>query len=144
GAMATRQYKPTSPGRRGMSVAEFDDLTDKPPERRLLAPLRRTGGRNSLGRMTVRRMGGGHKRRYRIIDFKRNKDGIPAQVAAIEYDPNRSARIALLNYRDGEKRYIIAPVGLRVGDPVQSGLGADIKPGNTLPLLSIPLGSVLH
>jgi large subunit ribosomal protein L2 len=127
-----------------MSVTEFDELTDKQPERKLLAPLRRSGGRNALGRMTVRHIGGGHKRRYRLIDFKRNKDGIPAQVAAIEYDPNRSARIALLNYRDGEKRYILAPLGLRVGDAVQSGPGADIKPGNTLPLLSIPLGTVVH
>lgn len=127
-----------------MSVAEFEELSDKQPERRLLAPLRRTGGRNALGRMTVRHIGGGHKRRYRLIDFKRNKDGIVARVAAIEYDPNRSARIALLNYRDGEKRYILAPLGLKVGDAVQSGPGADIKPGNTLQLLSIPLGTVVH
>jgi large subunit ribosomal protein L2 len=127
-----------------MSVAEFDEMTRKPPERKLLAPLRRSGGRNALGRMTVRHLGGGHKRRYRLIDFKRNKDGVTARVVAVEYDPNRSARIALLSYADGEKRYILAPVGLQIGDIVQSGAGADIKPGNALQLLSIPLGTVVH
>ena len=142
--MPTRQYKPTSPGRRGQSVADFSELTTKNPERRLIAPRHSTGGRNSLGRMTVRHRGGGHKRRFRLIDFKRNKDGVPARVAAIEYDPNRSARLALLHYADGEKRYILAPVGLRVGDSVVAGPGADIKPGNAMPLLSIPLGTVVH
>src|SRR5574337_465502 len=122
--MATRQYKPTSAGRRFQSVLDFSELTDKAPERGLLAPRTRSGGRNALGRMTSRHRGGGHKRRYRVIDFRRNKDIVPARVAEIEYDPNRSARLALLNYADGEKRYILAPVGLRVGDPVAAGVGA--------------------
>jgi large subunit ribosomal protein L2 len=142
--MAIRQYKPTSPGRRGQTVVDSSDLTPKKPERRLLAPRRRSGGRNSTGRMTVRHRGGGHKRLYRIVDFKRNKEGVPARVAAIEYDPNRSARLALLHYLDGDKRYILAPVGLKVGDPVVAGPDADIKPGNSLPLASIPLGTLVH
>ena len=142
--MPTRQYKPTSAGRRGMSVADFTDITKSTPERGLLEPRQRSGGRNALGRMTTRHRGGGHKRRYRLIDFKRNKDGVPARVAAIEYDPNRSARLALLHYADGEKRYILAPVGLRVGATVMAGAGADIKPGNALPLSQIPLGTTVH
>jgi large subunit ribosomal protein L2 len=142
--MPIRQYKPTSPGRRDQSVVDASDMTQKQPERGLLAPNRRSGGRNAAGRMTARHRGGGHKRRYRIIDFKRNKDGVPARVAAIEYDPNRSARLALLHYRDGEKRYILAPVGLNVGDVVVSGPTADIKPGNALPLAQIPLGTLVH
>ena len=142
--MPIRQYKPTSPGRRGMSVADFTDVTKAEPERALLEPRRGSGGRNALGRMTVRHRGGGHKRRYRVIDFTRNKDGIAARVAAIEYDPNRSARLALLHYADGEKRYILAPVGLRVGATVMAGPNADIKPGNTLPLSHIPLGTTVH
>jgi large subunit ribosomal protein L2 len=142
--MPIRQYKPTSAGRRGQSVADFSDLSAKKPERSLLAPRHGSGGRNTLGRMTVRHRGGGHKRRYRVIDFKRIKDGVPARVAAIEYDPNRSARLALLHYADGEKRYILAPAGLQVGDTVVAGAGADIKPGNALPLLSIPLGTLVH
>jgi len=142
--MPIRQYKPTSAGRRGMSVADFTDVTKSTPERQLLEPQRRSGGRNAGGRMTARHRGGGHKRRYRLIDFKRNKDGVPARVAAIEYDPNRSARLALLHYADGEKRYILAPVGLRVGATVTAGPGADIKPGNALPLSQIPLGTTVH
>jgi large subunit ribosomal protein L2 len=142
--MPIRQYKPTSAGRRGMSVADFTDVTKSEPERSLLEPQRRSGGRNALGRMTVRHRGGGHKRRYRVVDFTRNKDGVPARVAAIEYDPNRSARLALLHYADGEKRYILAPLGLRVGAMVTAGAGADIKPGNALPLSQIPLGTTVH
>jgi large subunit ribosomal protein L2 len=142
--MPTRQYKPTSAGRRFQSVLDFSELTDKEPERRLLAPKRRSGGRNALGRMTSRHRGGGHKQRYRIIDFRRNKDLVPAKVAAIEYDPNRSARLALLHYVDGEKRYILAPVGLRVGDMVTAGEGADIKPGNAMELRQIPTGTMVH
>ncbi len=142
--MPTRQYKPTSAGRRDMSVADFTEITKTTPERSLLEPRRRTGGRNALGRMTVRHRGGGHKRRYRVIDFVRNKDGVPARVAAIEYDPNRSARLALLHYADGEKRYILAPIGLAVGATVMAGPGADIKPGNALPLSNIPLGTTVH
>jgi large subunit ribosomal protein L2 len=142
--MPIRQYKPTSAGRRGMSVADFTDVTKVEPERSLLEPQRRSGGRNGRGRMTVRHRGGGHKRRYRVIDFTRNKDGVPARVAAIEYDPNRSARLALLHYVDGEKRYILAPVGLRVGAMVTAGPGADIKPGNALQLSQIPLGTTVH
>src|SRR5690606_11509437 len=121
--MAIRKYKPTSPGRRGMTVADFSEITKTEPERSLVEPLRKTGGRNAQGRITARFRGGGHKRLYRIIDFKRDKDGVPATVAAIEYDPNRSARIALLHYADGEKRYILAPLGLKVGDKVESGPG---------------------
>ncbi len=142
--MPVRQYKPTSAARRFQSVLDFSELTNKEPERRLLAPKKRTGGRNSEGRLTSRHRGGGHKQRYRIIDFQRNKDTVPAQVAAIEYDPNRSARLALLNYVDGDKRYVLAPVGLKVGDPVVAGTGADIKPGNALELRQIPTGTMVH
>lgn len=142
--MAVKTFKPTSPGRREMTVSTFEEITVKEPERLLLVPLRRKAGRNARGKITVRHRGGGHKRLYRLIDFKRNKDGIPAKVAAIEYDPNRSARIALLNYLDGEKRYIIAPDGLRVGDVVESGPEADIKTGNALPLRRIPTGTIVH
>jgi large subunit ribosomal protein L2 len=142
--MAIKQYRPTSAGRRFQSVADFRDITKKTPERSLLLPLPKTGGRNSYGRITSYQRGGGHKRRYRIIDFRRDKDGIEAKVAAIEYDPNRSARIALLHYRDGEKRYVLAPGGLRVGDMVLSGEAADIKPGNCLPLRNIPVGTLIH
>jgi large subunit ribosomal protein L2 len=127
-----------------MSVADFSDITKDSPERSLIEPHQRRGGRNALGRMTVRHRGGGHKRRYRVIDFVRNKEGVPARVAAIEYDPNRSARLALLHYADGEKRYILAPVGLRVGSTVTAGPGADIKPGNAMPLSQIPLGTTVH
>jgi large subunit ribosomal protein L2 len=142
--MAIRQYKPTSAGRRFQSVLDFAEITKKEPERRLLAPKQRTGGRNALGRITSRHRGGGHKRRYRIVDFRRDKDLVPARVAAVEYDPNRSARLALLNYVDGEKRYILAPVGLRIGDSVAAGAGADIKPGNAMPLRQIPTGTTVH
>ena len=142
--MAIKSFKPYSAGRRFMTVASFDEITTDKPEKSLVESLKSHGGRNQQGRMTVRHQGGGHKRRYRIIDFKRTKDGIPARVATIEYDPNRSARIALLNYADGEKRYILAPNGLKVGDVVESGAEADIKPGNALPLKNIPLGTVIH
>ena len=142
--MATRQYNPTSAGRRFQTVLDFSELTDKAPERRLLTPRKRSGGRNALGRLTSRHRGGGHKRRYRLIDFRRDKDLVPAKVAAIEYDPNRSARLALLHYVDGEKRYILAPLGLRVGDTVSAGEGADIKPGNAMALRQIPTGTMVH
>ena len=142
--MAVRSFKPTSPGRRFMTVSDFDEVTTKDPEKSLLAPVKRNGGRNNNGRITTRHQGGGHKRRYRVIDFKRTKDGIPAKVAAIEYDPNRSAHIALLHYADGEKRYILAPARLRVGDTVSSGPDADIAPGNCLPLANIPTGTTVH
>jgi large subunit ribosomal protein L2 len=142
--MGVRRYKPTSAGRRNMSVSTFEEITKKKPEKRLLAPLNKSGGRNNYGRITTRHRGGGHKRQYRIIDFKRNKHGVPARVAAIEYDPNRSARIALLNYADGEKRYILAPLGLNVGDTVMSGPEAEVRVGNALPLRTIPLGSQVH
>ena len=142
--MAVKSFKPYSAGRRFMTVSSFDEITTDKPEKSLTVRLTKTGGRNQQGKMTVRHRGGGHKRLYRIIDFKRTKDGIPARVATIEYDPNRSARIALLNYADGEKRYILAPNGLKVGDVVESGAEADIKPGNTLPLKNIPLGTVIH
>jgi large subunit ribosomal protein L2 len=142
--MPIKVYKPTSPGRRGMSVTSFEDITRTEPERSLLRPLRKNAGRNAQGRVTVRHRGGGHKRRYRLIDFKRDKFGIPARVGSIEYDPNRSARIALLVYSDGEKRYIIAPLGLKVNDVVESGPGADIKVGNSLPLSDIPVGTMIH
>jgi len=142
--MGLKKYKPTSPGRRFMSVSDFAEVTTSTPEKSLLAPLHHTGGRNNNGRITTRHQGGGHKRRYRIIDFKRNKDGVPAKVASIEYDPNRSARIALLHYADGEKRYILCPAKLAVGDVVLSGPGSDIKPGNALPLADIPTGTVVH
>ncbi|HVN87240.1 MAG TPA: 50S ribosomal protein L2 [Candidatus Binatia bacterium] len=142
--MALRQYRPTSAGRRFQTAADFSDVTKSEPERSLIEPRLRSGGRNSLGRLTSRHRGGGHKRRYRVIDFRRDKDLVPATVAAIEYDPNRSARLALLNYRDGEKRYILAPLGLRVGDSVVAGDGADIKPGNAMTLRQIPLGTMVH
>ena len=142
--MALKSFKPYSAGRRFMTVSAFDEITTNKPEKSLLAPLTQKGGRNNTGKMTVRHQGCGHKRQYRIIDFKRTKDAIPAKVATIEYDPNRSARIALLNYADGEKRYIIAPVGLKVGDVVFSGPEADIKPGNCLPLANIPDGTQIH
>jgi len=142
--MALKKYKPTSPGRRFMSVSTFEEVTKTTPERSLTEPLKKHGGRNNMGRITTRHQGGGHKRRYRVIDFKRTKDGVPAKVAAIEYDPNRSARIALLHYADGAKAYILSPVGLRVGASVQSGQGADIRPGNALPLADIPTGTVVH
>lgn len=142
--MAIKKYKPTSPGRRGMTVLDFSEITTDQPEKSLLAPLHKKGGRNNQGRMTVRHQGGGHKRKYRIIDFKRNKDGIPGKVATIEYDPNRTANIALINYADGEKRYIIAPEGLKVGMTIESGPNADIKVGNALPLENIPVGTIIH
>jgi len=142
--MALRRYKPTSPGRRGMSVSGFDEITASRPERSLVAPLSKSGGRNSEGRVSVRHRGGGHKRRYRIVDFKRDKIGVPGRVATVEYDPNRTARIALIVYRDGEKRYIVAPEGIQVGDTVVSASNADIRPGNTLPLRNIPLGTLVH
>ena len=142
--VAVKSFKPYSAGRRFMTVSSFDEITTDKPEKSLTVRLTKTGGRNQQGKLTVRHRGGGHKRLYRIIDFKRMKDGIPARVATIEYDPNRSARIALLNYADGEKRYILAPNGLKVGDVVESGAEADIKPGNALPLKNIPLGTVVH
>ncbi|MGD1993653.1 MAG: 50S ribosomal protein L2 [Anaerolineae bacterium] len=142
--MGIKVYKPTSPGRRGMTAPTFDEITKTEPERSLLVDLRKRAGRNVNGRITVRHRGGGHKRLYRLIDFKRDKPGVPARVASIEYDPNRSARIALLVYSDGEKRYIIAPLGLRVGDMVESGSGVDIQVGNALPLKDVPLGTMVH
>ena len=142
--MAIRVYKPTSPARRFMSVLTFDEITRKEPERSLVTDLRKRAGRNNQGKITVRHQGGGERRKYRIIDFRRNKDNIPAKVAAIEYDPNRTCFIALLFYADGEKRYILAPLGLNVGDTVMSGAQADIKPGNCLPLSNIPLGTLIH
>src|SRR5207248_8659260 len=142
--MPVRKYKPTSPGRRFMSVSTFDEVTKGEPEKSLTEPLTKKGGRNVYGRVTTRHQGGGHKRRYRVIDFKRRKDGVPAKVAAIEYDPNRSARIALLHYADGAKAYILAPARLRVGSNVESGPRADIKPGNALPLTNIPTGTLVH
>ncbi len=142
--MATKKYKPITPGRRDMTGFTFEEITKKEPEKSLVVSLNRTGGRTATGRITSRHKGGGHKRKYRLIDFKRNKDGVPAKVAAIEYDPNRSARIALLHYVDGEKRYILAPLNLRVGDMVESGPNADIKPGNALPIANIPVGTVVH
>jgi large subunit ribosomal protein L2 len=142
--MAVKTYKPTSPSRRGLIGPTFEEITRSKPERSLLKPLRKRAGRNFRGKITVRHRGGGHKRRYRQIDFKRDKHGIPARVDSIEYDPNRSARIALLVYADGEKRYIIAPLGLRVGDQVMSGPGADIRAGNAMPLDNMPLGTLVH
>ena len=143
--MAIRKYKPTTPGRRGSSVADFAEITRSTPEKSLLRPLPKTGGRNNTGRITTRHIGGGHKRQYRVIDFRRNdKDGVNARVAHIEYDPNRTARIALLHFEDGTKRYILAPNKLGQGDVVESGAGADIKPGNNLPLKNIPTGTVIH
>ena len=143
--MGIRKYKPTTPGRRGSSVADFVEVTRSTPEKSLVRPLSKTGGRNSSGRITTRHIGGGHKRAYRVIDFRRNdKDGVPAKVAHIEYDPNRTARIALLHYADGEKRYILAPNRLKQGDHIENGPGADIKPGNSLPMRNIPVGTVIH
>jgi large subunit ribosomal protein L2 len=142
--VAIKKFKPTSPGRRFVTVSDFEEITKTEPEKSLVEPLKKTGGRNTQGKLTVRHRGGGHKRMYRVIDFKRDKDDIPAKVASIEYDPNRSSRIALLNYADGEKRYIIAPVGLTVGQTVVSGPAADIKVGNCLPLKNIPLGTMIH
>ena len=142
--MPVRKYKPTTPGRRGSSVSSFDELTRAKPEKSLVAKGREKAGRNNKGRVTMRHQGGGNKRRYRVVDFRRNKDGVPAKVAHIEYDPNRSARIALLHYADGEKRYILAPQGLSVGDTLQSGRGSDIRPGNALALRTIPVGTVVH
>lgn len=142
--MAVKRYKPTSPARRFMTVHSYEELTGDKPERSLLEDQRKSGGRNNAGRITVRHIGGGNKRKYRIIDYKRNKDGIPATVKSIQYDPNRSANIALLVYADGEKKYILAPVGLNVGDKVMSGAGADIKAGNALLLSDIPVGTLVH
>lgn len=142
--MAIRILKATTNGQRNMSVLKFDEITKKTPHKALTSDLKKSGGRNNKGRITVRSRGGGAKRRYRIIDFRRNKDDIPAKVQAIEYDPNRTANIALLAYADGEKRYILAPKGLKVGDVVESGADADIKPGNALPLINIPVGTVIH
>src|SRR5438067_6038798 len=142
--MPVRKFKPTSPGRRFMSVSTFEEITKSKPEKALTEKLTKKGGRNNYGRLTMRHQGGGHKRRYRTIDFKRTKDGVPAKVAAIEYDPNRSARTALLHYADGAKSYILAPARLQVGATVESGPGADIKPGNALPLANIPTGTLVH
>ncbi|MED1796324.1 50S ribosomal protein L2 [Brevibacillus nitrificans] len=142
--MGLKKFKPTSPGRRQMTVSTFEEITTSTPEKSLLAPLSKKAGRNNQGRITVRHQGGGHKRKYRIIDFKRNKDGIVGRVATIEYDPNRSANIALINYADGEKRYILAPHNLKVGDEIVSGADSDIKIGNALPLEKIPVGTTIH
>jgi large subunit ribosomal protein L2 len=142
--MPTKKFKPTSPGRRFMTVSDFAEVTRSEPEKSLVESVKKTGGRNNKGRITTRHKGGGHKRRYRVVDFKRLKDAIPAKVAAIEYDPNRSANIALLHYADGAKSYILAPARLRVGSVVESGPGADIKPGNALPLQNIPTGTLVH
>jgi large subunit ribosomal protein L2 len=142
--MAVKKRKPTSPGRRFQTVSDFAEITDSKPEKSLIAKKSRTGGRNTYGRVTSRHRGGGHKQRYRIVDFKREKDGVPARVASIQYDPNRNARLALLNYADGEKRYILAPLGVKVDDRLESGSGADIRSGNALPLRNIPAGTVVH
>src|SRR5512141_2952275 len=142
--MAVKKYKPVTPGTRGMTGHSFEEITKSKPERSLLVELRKSGGRNSYGRVTVRHRGGGHKRFIRLVDFKRDKHGIPAKVRAIEYDPNRTARLALLVYADGEKRYIVAPVGLRVGDSVMAGAQAEIRPGNSLPIANIPVGTMIH
>ena len=142
--MAIKRYKPTSSARRFMTVSSYEEITEVKPERSLVEDMRKTGGRNNTGKITVRHIGGGNRRKYRIIDFKRNKDDIPAKVKSIKYDPNRSANIALLQYADGEKRYILAPVGLNVGDEVVSGAGADIKAGNCLPFENIPVGTMVH
>ncbi|MDA8357736.1 MAG: 50S ribosomal protein L2 [Actinomycetota bacterium] len=142
--MPLRSRKPTSPGRRFQTVSDFSEITTSTPERTLVVSNTRSGGRNNRGRKTARHRGGGHKRQYRVVDFRRDKDGIPAKVASIEYDPNRNARIALLHYLDGEKRYILAPAGVKVGDRLQNGQGAEIRPGNALPLRYIPVGSVVH
>ena len=142
--MALRKRKPTSPGRRFQTVSDFAEITKTTPEKSLLVPKSNTGGRNSYGRKTARHKGGGHKQAYRLVDFRRNKDGVPAKVAAIEYDPNRNCRIALLHFLDGEKRYILAPKGLNVGDKLQNGQGSDIRPGNALPMRYIPVGTTVH
>ncbi|HEU4319362.1 MAG TPA: 50S ribosomal protein L2 [Acidimicrobiia bacterium] len=142
--MAIKKRKPTSPGRRFQTVSDFAEITDSKPEKSLIAKKSKTGGRNTNGRVTSRHRGGGHKQRYRIVDFRRDKDGIPARVASIQYDPNRNARLALLNYADGEKRYILAPVGVKVDDRLESGSGADIRPGNALPLRNVPAGTMVH
>src|SRR6202030_1932427 len=142
--MALRKRKPTSAGRRFQTASDFSEITRSKPERSLVVPKPGTGGRNSYGRKTARHRGSGHKQQYRLIDFKRTKDGVPATVAAIEYDPNRNARIALLHYHDGEKRYILAPARVKVGDVLRSGQGSDIRPGNALPMRYIPVGSVVH
>jgi large subunit ribosomal protein L2 len=142
--MALRKHKPTTPGRRGSSVSDFSEVTRSRPERSLTEKITKSSGRNSQGKITSRRRGGGNKRRYRVVDFRRNKDGVPAKVAQIEYDPNRSARIALLHYADGEKRYVLAPQGVSVGDRIMSGPGSDIRAGNCLPLANIPVGTVVH
>lgn len=142
--MGIKKYQPTSPGRRGMTVSTFEEITTAKPEKSLLEPLKSKAGRNNQGRLTTRHQGGGHKKMYRKIDFKRTKDDVPAKIASIEYDPNRTANIALLNYADGEKRYILAPYGAKVGDTLLSGVAVDIKPGNALPLSSIPVGTVVH
>ncbi|ASK61654.1 50S ribosomal protein L2 [Virgibacillus phasianinus] len=142
--MAIKKYRPTTNGRRGMTTSDFAEITTDTPEKSLLSPLYKRGGRNNQGKLTVRHQGGGHKRQYRMIDFKRDKDGIRGRVATIEYDPNRSANIALINYVDGEKRYILAPKGIKVGQEIESGKDADIKLGNTLPLQNIPVGTIIH
>ena len=142
--MPVKKYKPVTPGTRGMTGYTFDEITKSKPERSLLVPLRKSGGRNAYGRVTVRHRGGGHRRFIRLVDFKRDKRGIPAKVAAIEYDPNRTARLALLHYTDGEKRYIIAPLDLKVGDTVMAGAGAEIRSGNSLPISNIPVGTLIH
>lgn len=142
--MALKQFKPTSPGRRFMTVSSFEDVTKAKPEKGLLKPLKSSGGRNNQGRTTARFRGGGHPRQYRVIDFKRDKDGVPGKVVAVEYDPNRSARIALVHYADGEKRYMLAPVGLTVGAKVMSGAAAELRPGNALPIANIPVGALIH
>lgn len=142
--MGLKSYKPTSAARRHMTVADFAEITKAKPEKKLTKTVKRTGGRNNHGHITTRHIGGGHKRRYRLIDWRRDKDGVPAKVASIEYDPNRTSRLALLHYKDGEKRYILAPIGVAVGDVLMSGESVDIRPGNTLPVKSIPLGTVIH
>ena len=142
--MAIKTYKPTTPGHRGMTVTDYSVLTKKAPEKSLLEPLKKHSGRNAQGRITVRHHGGGNRKKYRVIDFKRNKFDVPATVASIEYDPNRTAFIALLQYEDGEKRYILAPAGLKVGDKVESGPNADVLPGNALPIANIPVGTIIH
>lgn len=142
--MGIKRYRPYTPSRRHMTVSDFEEITKKSPEKSLVVHIKKTSGRNNQGRITVRHIGGGHKKKYRIIDFKRNKDGIPARVAAIEYDPNRTANIALLSYADGEKRYILAPVGLKVGDKVMSGETAEVRVGNSLPMQNMPIGAVIH
>ncbi|WP_164670679.1 50S ribosomal protein L2 [Virgibacillus doumboii] len=142
--MAIKKFRPTSNGRRNMSTSDFAEITTDTPEKSLLSPIYKRGGRNNQGKLTVRHQGGGHKRQYRVIDFKRDKDGIPGRVATVEYDPNRSANIALVNYADGEKRYILAPKGIKVGQKIESGEGADIKLGNALQLKDIPVGTIIH